>query len=65
MAEQTKRGEEDRKREGEEMQGEPVKVGNDTPAATVTRDKGVAPSQDSRREGRGEGTNPPPRGQAV
>ncbi len=52
MAELTKRGEEDRKREGEVMTGEPVKMGNDTPAAPVTRDQGTAPATDNRGDGR-------------
>jgi len=52
MAELTKRGEEDRKREGEQMEGEPVKTGRDTPATQVTRDQGNAPATDNRGDGR-------------
>jgi hypothetical protein len=51
MPELTKRGEEDRKREGEQMEGEPVKTGGDTPAA-VTRDKGMAPATDNQGDRR-------------
>jgi hypothetical protein len=56
MPERTKRGEEDRKREDEEVKGEPVEHADQAGerAATVTRDKGIEPSEDSRRDGRGE-----------
>jgi len=56
MAELTKRGDEDHKRDDEKMKGEPAEVnqtaGNQ--AAAVTRDKGVEPSKDNRGDGRGE-----------
>lgn len=58
VAESTKRGEEDRKREDEEVQGQPVATAADRPgtrAANTTRDKGVEPSEDNERDGRGEG----------
>lgn len=59
MAERTKRGEEDRKREDEEVKGEPVATAPagtaGTQPARVTRDKGVEPSEDNKRDGRGEG----------
>ncbi|MDY3561877.1 hypothetical protein R5W23_003305 [Gemmata sp. JC673] len=57
MAERTKRGDEDRKREDEEMTGEPVSTGGpdgaEAPTATRTRDKGLEPAKDVRREGQG------------
>jgi hypothetical protein len=60
MPERTKRGEEEHKREDEELKGEPVgtattgEVGNaDGHATNTTRDKGVEPSKDARRDGRG------------
>jgi hypothetical protein len=57
MPERTERGEEDRKRENKAVQGEPTDAsrGADTPTGTTTRDKGVEPSADRRREGHGEG----------
>ncbi|AWM41136.1 hypothetical protein GobsT_02560 [Gemmata obscuriglobus] len=57
MAERTKRGDEDRKREDEDMKGEPVGTaapdGSGAPTASTTRDKGQEPVKDVRREGRG------------
>jgi hypothetical protein len=60
MPERTKRGEEDHKREDEQIKGEPVAAattggaGNaGGQAANTTRDKGVEPSKDARRDGRG------------
>lgn len=53
MPERTKRGEEDRKKEDEEMTaGEPVgaATGNaGTQAANTTKDKGVQPADDNQR----------------
>ena len=58
MPERTQRGEDDRKREDEEVMGEPVaNVPMDqtgTQAATITRDKRVEPSRDEQRDGHGE-----------
>jgi len=58
MPDRTQRGEKDRQREDEAVQGEPVNAhrpaNTGQPAATVTRDKSVSPSDDSRRDGRGE-----------
>ena len=55
MAEITKRGEEDRRREDEEMSGEPLapaaRGGGVRPAA-VTRDKGAPPAADQTGEER-------------
>jgi hypothetical protein len=57
MPERTKRGEEDRKREDEEMTGEPVDVNETatagTRAANTTKDKSVEPARDNRGDGRG------------
>lgn len=49
MAELTKRGAEDRRREEEQMAGEPVRgEPGDGPPANVPRDKGVVPAADAR-----------------
>lgn len=57
MAERTKRGEEARKREDQEMTGEPVDANETatagTQAANTTKDKGVEPARDNRGDGRG------------
>jgi hypothetical protein len=60
MPERTERGEEDHKREDEQLKGEPVgaaptgEVRNaGGQAANTTRDKGVEPAKDARRDGRG------------
>lgn len=53
MPERTKRGEEDREREDEEMTGEPVAATTDTAgtrAANTTNDKSVEPAKDNREE---------------
>lgn len=57
MPERTERGEEDREREDETIHGEPVDANPrpGTPVGTVTRDKGVEPSEDRRREGQSAG----------
>ncbi|MDB5311610.1 MAG: hypothetical protein JWO38_5812 [Gemmataceae bacterium] len=57
MPERTERGEEDRKREDKAVQGEPMDANSraDTQTGTATRDKGVEPSEDRRREGHSEG----------
>jgi hypothetical protein len=56
MPERTKRGEEDRKREDEEMTGEPVDANETatagTQAANTTKDKGVEPARQPRRRKR-------------
>lgn len=56
MPERTTRGDEDRKREDEEMSGEPIddRATEDTgaPPAT-TRDSSVEPAKDARRTGQG------------
>jgi hypothetical protein len=53
----TKRGEQDRKKEMEEFEGEPLNERREqvvgSKPSTVTRDKGVEPSNDVRREGNG------------
>jgi hypothetical protein len=53
----TKRGERDRKKEGEKFEGEPLDEREQQAAGNapthVTRDKGVEPSNDVRREGNG------------
>jgi hypothetical protein len=53
MAERTKRGEEDRKKDEEEMTGEPVgaaATGNaGTQGGNTTKDKGVQPADDNQR----------------
>ncbi len=54
MEERTKRGEEDRQRELDQMTGKPVHQGpadaeaEATPNTTTTRDKGVEPTNDAR-----------------
>lgn len=54
MAEVTKRGEEDRRREDETMTGEPLEPADPAGVrpATVTRDKGAPPAGDAPREER-------------
>ncbi len=54
MAEATRRGEEDRRREDETMAGEPLELANPTGMrpATLTRDKGAPPAADPTREER-------------
>ena len=66
MEERTKRGEEDRKRELDQMIGKPVQsTPNDTnegaPNTATTRDKGVEPTDDERRSGHGEARPVKPR----
>jgi len=55
---QTKRGEQERQEDMKEFEGEPVGTRQTGPPnaqpTTVTRDKGVKPSEDRRRDGRGE-----------
>jgi len=57
MPERTERGEKDREREDEVVQGEPTDArgGAGTRTGTVTRDQGVEPSNDERPEGHREG----------
>lgn len=54
MAEITKRGEEDRRREDETMTGEPLELANPNGVrpVTVTRDMGAPPVADAPREER-------------
>jgi hypothetical protein len=57
MAERTRRGEEDRKQQDEQVTGEPVAAATagqgGTQGGNTTRDEGVAPANDDRRDGRG------------
>jgi hypothetical protein len=60
MPERTTRGEEDHKREDEQLKGEPVGAASPVgasntagQAANTTRDKGAEPAKDARRDGRG------------
>ncbi len=57
MPERTKGGDETRKREDEEMNGEPAgrvaAANTDAPPATTTRDKGQEPAGDTQRQGQG------------
>lgn len=60
MPERTKRGDEDRKREDEEMSGEPIDTRAPADAGvptTTTRDKSVEPVKDARRAGQGAEEN--------